>query len=279
MSGVLVPDERFRLSELEIVIEGGLQTFVDVGLALGEIRDSRLYRETHATFEDYCLERWKFTGRRGRQLIAAAEIGTVVPVENEAQARELVPLLRDHGPEAVAEAWASCDGADRVTAAALKDTAEWTASLIDWRQKTGEQPLTLSDVRRLLSEPLCGIKFELPLDEDALRGTHSALVIERAGSLLLKTGKTPPMPPSFHLPGCEKRRRRSEIHEEGNRRNGFAIYVERRAGELLLIGDVLSGAKPIAWLRNWAGEAGADWSNDDLRLAARGHLYAAGFTA
>jgi hypothetical protein len=275
----LARSETTRLVELECVIEQGIATFIAVGNALSEIRESRLYRETHATFEDYCLERWKFTGRRGRQLIAAAEIGTVVPVENEAQARELIPLLREHGPEAVAEAWATCDGADSVTAAALKDTAEWTAWMIDWRQKTGEAPLTLSDVRKLLSEPLCGIKLELPLDEDALRGTHSALVIERAGALLLKTGKTPPMPPTFHLPGGDKRRRRSEIHEEGNRRNGFAIYAERRAGELLLIGDVLTGAKPIAWLRKWAGEAGADWSNDDLRAAARGHLYASGFTA
>ena len=33
------------------VKERGLETFVDVGLALMEIRDRRLYRDTHATFE------------------------------------------------------------------------------------------------------------------------------------------------------------------------------------------------------------------------------------
>ena len=40
--------ERSRLAELEAVVEAGLQTFVDVGLALSEIRDGRLYRKTHA---------------------------------------------------------------------------------------------------------------------------------------------------------------------------------------------------------------------------------------
>lgn len=33
-----------RLEELEATIERGLTTFVEVGLALLEIRDSRLYR-------------------------------------------------------------------------------------------------------------------------------------------------------------------------------------------------------------------------------------------
>lgn len=62
-----------RLGELETVIERGLQTFVDVGAALMEIRDSRLYRETHGTFEDYCRGRWGFTRMRASQLITAAE--------------------------------------------------------------------------------------------------------------------------------------------------------------------------------------------------------------
>jgi hypothetical protein len=33
------------------------------GTALLEVRDRRLYRETHATFEDYCRERWRFSDR------------------------------------------------------------------------------------------------------------------------------------------------------------------------------------------------------------------------
>lgn len=92
-----------RLTELEAVIERGLQTFVDVGTALMEIRDSRLYRESHGTFEEYCRERWGFTDRRARMMIAAAEVagnlqtGTIVPVlpTTESQARPLTSLPAD----------------------------------------------------------------------------------------------------------------------------------------------------------------------------------------
>ncbi len=73
--------ETGRLAELEAVVERGLQTFVEVGEALGEIRDQRLYRATHRTFEEYCRDRWGFVASRARQLIAAAETVTAVTLD------------------------------------------------------------------------------------------------------------------------------------------------------------------------------------------------------
>lgn len=35
--------------------------FVECGNALAEIRDKRLYRGTHDTFEAYCYDVWKLT--------------------------------------------------------------------------------------------------------------------------------------------------------------------------------------------------------------------------
>jgi hypothetical protein len=70
----LSDDEQNELAECEAVIEAGLQEFVKVGNALLYIRDHKLYRQKHATFEDYCKARWKFSDRRGRQLIKAAEV-------------------------------------------------------------------------------------------------------------------------------------------------------------------------------------------------------------
>lgn len=43
-----------RLVELETVVSSGLKTFVDVGTALLEIRDARLYRVDFDTFEASC---------------------------------------------------------------------------------------------------------------------------------------------------------------------------------------------------------------------------------
>jgi hypothetical protein len=118
----LATAEASRFAALEETIERGQRTFLEVGEALREIRDSRLYREQHATFEDYCRERWGFTDRRGRQLMDAAAIGTVVPVSSERQARELGKLKDDQARE---NAWRDAvDGAERegraVTAADVR---------------------------------------------------------------------------------------------------------------------------------------------------------------
>lgn len=48
----LNPAALVALASCEQRIERGLKTFIDVGQALAEIRDSRLYKGTHETFED-----------------------------------------------------------------------------------------------------------------------------------------------------------------------------------------------------------------------------------
>lgn len=111
MSAALDRSEAGRLESCEARIERGLATFVDVGQALLEVRDGRLYRAGHGTFEDYCRERWGMVASRARQLIAAAETAaTVTDVtpdlptpRNEAVARELAPLRSD--PPRLREAW------------------------------------------------------------------------------------------------------------------------------------------------------------------------------
>ena len=46
-----------RLAELEKVIAKGRKTFLEVGRALMEIRDTRLYRREYSGFEEYCQTR------------------------------------------------------------------------------------------------------------------------------------------------------------------------------------------------------------------------------
>jgi phage N-6-adenine-methyltransferase len=98
-----------RLADLEGVIERGLTTFIEVGQALTEIRDQRLYRDSHKTFEGYCQERWGWSRVRAHQVIQGAQVAgmlTVVntpPPQSERVARELAPLV--DAPEAMAEVW------------------------------------------------------------------------------------------------------------------------------------------------------------------------------
>jgi len=84
-----------RLAELETVIERGLETYIEVGSALLEIRDSRLYREPHGTFEDYCRERWSISKVHASRLISASRIvEDLVPIGTTLPASESVAPCR-----------------------------------------------------------------------------------------------------------------------------------------------------------------------------------------
>jgi hypothetical protein len=81
----LTEAEKQLLVNDEQHIQSHLESFAPAGQALKEIRDKRLYRETHATFEDYCRKRWEMSKTQANRLIAAAQavdnIASVVPPE------------------------------------------------------------------------------------------------------------------------------------------------------------------------------------------------------
>ncbi len=90
-------EERRRLKACERVIEEGLQTFYEVGNALAEIRESRLYRISDATFDAYCRRRWGMSKSHANRLIdSSVVIDNLTPIGvipgTESQARELVPF-------------------------------------------------------------------------------------------------------------------------------------------------------------------------------------------
>lgn len=73
MSNELAPAELSRLEACERVIERGMTTFVEVGEALADIRDSKLYRASHKTFDEYCRERWGFDRTYAYRLMDGAK--------------------------------------------------------------------------------------------------------------------------------------------------------------------------------------------------------------
>ena len=97
----LTEHDRDELLALEATIEAGQETFFEVGAALLAIRDRRLYRECHPTFEAYIQDRWGFSRPRAYQLIEAARVAknlsTTVDIKglNERQTRALAPLAPD----------------------------------------------------------------------------------------------------------------------------------------------------------------------------------------
>lgn len=61
------------LAKYEAIIERGMAEFVAVGEALLSIRNQRLYRATHNSFEAYCADKWGMSRRRADQLIGASQ--------------------------------------------------------------------------------------------------------------------------------------------------------------------------------------------------------------
>lgn len=83
-----------RLNTLEEVIESRQRSFYEIGKALREIRDERLYCELlHKSFEEYLKKRWDMGRAHAYRLIEASRVidnlsplGDALP-ENEAQLR------------------------------------------------------------------------------------------------------------------------------------------------------------------------------------------------
>jgi hypothetical protein len=66
--------ERTRLAELESGVERTLNSFLECGRALCEIRNKRLYRGQYGTWEDYCTRKWGLGYSRANDLIRSTEV-------------------------------------------------------------------------------------------------------------------------------------------------------------------------------------------------------------
>lgn len=92
------------------VCEAGVENlrvaFVIAGKALATIRNRRLYRGTHETFDAYLAERWGIKRAHADRLAREWELGAHVDelsggATNEGQVRELAPIDEEHSRAAV----------------------------------------------------------------------------------------------------------------------------------------------------------------------------------
>jgi hypothetical protein len=138
--------ERRSLESLEKVIERGVESFLATGSALKEIRDQRLYREGHKTFEAYVKARWEFQKDYANKLIGSSEMkqkmNTMVSVsdadkiQNERQLRELKSVPDESLAEVIAKA-AEIAGDAPLTAKVLKEARE---QVLEPTEPTAEEP-------------------------------------------------------------------------------------------------------------------------------------------
>ncbi len=143
-------EEKTRLQELETIVSQDLPTFYEVGIALLEIRNNKLYRSTHKAFDAYCREKWNISKTNVNRCISAIKViqfltpmGVKNLPTNERQVRPLTGL-----PEAIQlEIWQQAVAASPIG----NPTAKEVESLVKtYKQLEGEQ--TLSETEKLKLE-------------------------------------------------------------------------------------------------------------------------------
>jgi hypothetical protein len=82
------------LKRCETMIHNSIKSFMDCGTALREIKEKKLYLQSHETFEDYIHERWGHSRSWAYQLIQVNECAQELP---KVKIRE-IPSARAYHP-------------------------------------------------------------------------------------------------------------------------------------------------------------------------------------
>ncbi|MFE3191872.1 hypothetical protein ACFXHA_22880 [Nocardia sp. NPDC059240] len=124
-AGPLSSSESEQLEVCESSIDALRVAFWTAGRALQIVRDARLYRAEHATFDEYVEKRWDMQRSYAHKLIRAwplaARLHPVAPSLNEGQIRELLPVAAAYGEEAAVTVYTTLAADVKVTAGKLRE--------------------------------------------------------------------------------------------------------------------------------------------------------------
>jgi hypothetical protein len=175
MSNQLTTLESKRLASCERVIQADIASFQRVGLALAEIKESKLYRETHGDFQTYCKERWGFDRSYAHRLIDGSKVAQNVAncqqkPANEAQTRELGKLPEEKQAEAWDTVIERTDG--KPTAAAVAEVVE------EYTEPEPSHGFTASDTRDAYKDCKEAAKLEIESPSKANLKAYTESIFE-----------------------------------------------------------------------------------------------------
>jgi hypothetical protein len=184
---VLTAEQTKRLADLEEAFDSCKKKFKEGLAILHSICEEKLYRGTHATFEEYCRQRWGITARHANRLMLAdavveniksdqlvSNVPAAIP-KNEAQSRPLQGLTPEKQVEA-ARIVAKKPG--KRTAKHFKDAANQVSG-----KAIGDEPEEDTDVNADEPEDKVHIQSYLP-STDAIPNTSSKTEEEDYDQLL-----------------------------------------------------------------------------------------------
>lgn len=104
----LTYDEQRDRLHLERLVE---HSFYEAGKALRDLRDRKLFRSTHSSWESYCQERFGFSHQNGNKKVAAANVVDVLVVNGcdilPSSVEQAYPLSRLKDERQIVDAWTS----------------------------------------------------------------------------------------------------------------------------------------------------------------------------
>jgi hypothetical protein len=125
MKSIEISTER-SLKELKVIVDKTIESTIECGMALKEIRDRKLFLEECGSFQEFCETNWKVTRQRAYQLINCAEVVADLPpevstmVDSERTVRELKKVPAEDRPAVLERASAS----GKVTGESVKTAAK-----------------------------------------------------------------------------------------------------------------------------------------------------------
>lgn len=169
----LSPEEETDRQRLELKVE---RAFHEAGCSLRELRNRRLYRNTHKTWEHYCQDRFGYTYRFANLKISAADVfdnllsnysqaklgsncSQILPTR-ESQCRELAKLDPEQQPEAWFEAIQRTPGAKMPSASTVKAVVLEKKGIVErLKEKNFPPPEFVAgdviEINAAKSSPLC----------------------------------------------------------------------------------------------------------------------------
>lgn len=179
----LSASETVELERFEQIIEASLQTFVEVGQALQQIKCKRLYRNHFQTFEEYCHSRWDISRFYAYRLIGASEvverlltIGNTPLPKNESQTRPLIRVA----PNYVGKVWKKAlelAGGDEVRRKHVEQACSQVLNDRPKGKKAGNKGQTPENCYGM--SIVCGLIKELNANVHAGNTDHALLLLEK----------------------------------------------------------------------------------------------------
>jgi len=149
---------QLTLQALEQIVERGKDTFIEVGKALAEIHERKLYKETHKTWEAYLKERWNFSRQHAHRILQAKKVAEMSPMgdkpktEREARAR----IAKKSTPVKPAES----EKKTHVLTNLDEVIGDFRNDLACWEKYFSRSDLlkVLTDIKAILSDKLCDLQ-------------------------------------------------------------------------------------------------------------------------